>query len=433
MSTTNTRIADRCQIATSLAAALGLTLGDIAYDNEISTAWHTEEPGLRLAINCDDYTLANIETGAFGNPVYIRYYACDGGTWRNAADDGGEARGLNAGPLSWDHDMCGTCGERGPFGTMQYGDSEGICDACAGIRDACAKDAEKPLYRVTSDAGDEWQVRAATPLGACSALDLDTDPATLPAGAWLRVWDTADYCCLLIEADPQTAVGTDEPQCYCCHRIATKAGATFCAACADDGDSWDPTDTDLLDRMGEAEARAWMSSADNAGDSGTCLAITEWLCDKGHLIPDDLVSEAYDELRESASVQHLREEWADKCDVEVVRGTKVGKYLPLAVASLVAEQLADLMATHCPEVDHQAHVDGHRWGDTLYPTRQSMNLAVVEFLAGKETDFNTAAEVQAEAAYCACPHCGRPEGWWMGDDEILSALLEIREREVDEG
>jgi len=59
-------------------------------------------------------------------------------------------------------------------------------------------------------------------------------------------------------------------KCYHCEENeAERANGTFCNRCCEDSSAWDPNDTDLLERLGRAEVRAWRSAAWEHGDYAT--------------------------------------------------------------------------------------------------------------------------------------------------------------------
>lgn len=60
---------------------------------------------------------------------------------------------------------------------------------------------------------------------------------------------------------------------YCEKREATEANETFCGRCVDDSNAWDATDSDLLERLGNDEVKAWREHAERAQDRETVEAI----------------------------------------------------------------------------------------------------------------------------------------------------------------
>jgi hypothetical protein len=65
-------------------------------------------------------------------------------------------------------------------------------------------------------------------------------------------------------------IGTTSTHCYNCQlRPATLSNGTFCQPCAENPHSWNPSDLELLARLGRGEVRLWRAAAWEAMDLET--------------------------------------------------------------------------------------------------------------------------------------------------------------------
>jgi hypothetical protein len=64
--------------------------------------------------------------------------------------------------------------------------------------------------------------------------------------------------------------------CYNCQKMeATRSNDTLCESCCENSHSWDPSDRELLERLGRAEVRAWRKAAWEARDFDTTDALDD--------------------------------------------------------------------------------------------------------------------------------------------------------------